>query len=125
MAVVDVDPGIVDKDVEPADLACDVVADRADGSRIGEVAGLDMGGSALLLDARGDALQRLAPAPGQHHRRALLGQHQRRRLADAAAGAGDPGDFPLELRQRPLPQSRRRRLSPNRCHCERSEAISH
>ena len=48
--------------------------------------------------------QRLAPAAGQHDGGALVGQRQRRRLADAAAGAGDPGDLSLEPRA-PRPPS--------------------
>ena len=78
--------------------------DHAHRGGIGEVAGLDVTSATFLMDTCGDTFQRLAPAAGQHHRSALLGQHQRRRLADAAAGAGDPGDFPLQMRHDPSPE---------------------
>ena len=73
----------------------DEVADAAHRVGLGQVAGLDMGGAARCADARGDLFERLAPPAGQHDRRALLGQHQRRRLADAAAAAGHPDDLAL------------------------------
>src|SRR6267378_1088196 len=50
MPVVDVDPGIVEEDVQPADLILDEFADAAHRGGVGEVAGLDMGGTAGGLD---------------------------------------------------------------------------
>jgi hypothetical protein len=38
--VVDVDAGIVDEDIEPADFVADIIADAADIGRLGQIAGL-------------------------------------------------------------------------------------
>ena len=98
----DVDAGVVHQDVEPAERGPDERADRLHLLRVGQLGRLHEGLAALLADARGDALQLLRRAAGEHGGGALVGQRERSGLADAAAGAGDPGDLSREPRHRSL-----------------------
>ena len=75
----------------PSDL--DEGADALHLLRLHEVGRLHMRGAALRRDALRDALERFAPAPGQHDRGTFGGERQRGRLADAAARARHPGDL--------------------------------
>ncbi len=49
------------------------------------------------VDAGGDGFQRFAAAAGEDDGGAFLGERQGGGLADAAAGAGDPGDLSIKL----------------------------
>ncbi len=62
-----------------------------------EVGGLDVGGAAVVADAAGDVFQRFAAAAGEDDGGALIGEGECGGFADAAAGAGDPGDFAREF----------------------------
>ena len=90
--------GIVDQDVEPAEFLRDRGRDAARGVLLAEIARRDQRLAARLDDLIGDLLQRLAPPAGERDRRAFARQRQRRRLTDAAAGAGHPGDFSRKIR---------------------------
>ena len=105
MPVIDVDPGIVEEDVEAPQLVPDEIADPAHRAGLGQVARLDVGGAAQFADPRGDFFERGLSAPRQHNRRAFACQHQRRRLADAATAARHPHDLAFELRHPSLPIS--------------------
>ena len=57
------------------------------------MAGDGLGGAAGGADAGFHGLQVFQLARGEHHLRPLRGKGGGDRLADAAAGAGDHGDF--------------------------------
>src|SRR4051812_8050068 len=70
---------------------------RATASGCGHVARLAGAAPPGAPDRAGARLERLAPAPAQHHARALPREGLRARLADAGARARHPGDLAIEL----------------------------
>jgi hypothetical protein len=89
--------GIVHQDVQPVELRHDRRGDLQRDILPAEVAGEHQDLALLLPDLVGDRLERLAPPAGQCDSCPLARQRQRRRLADAAAGAGHPGDFSRQI----------------------------
>ena len=96
-AVIGVDRGVADEDVDLAVMLCGARDQRLDFLAARDVAGDDMGVAAGLLDAFGDFVTGVRLAAGDHDFGAELCQQLRRGTADAAAGAGDDGDFAGEI----------------------------
>ncbi len=100
MPIADVETRVVHQNIEAAECRLDVFADLLHGLGVHQVGRLHMRLAALLLDALSEAFQLLTRAAGQHGGGAFLGQRERGGLADATAGASDPGDLARELRHR-------------------------
>lgn len=90
------DAGVVDQDVEPTELG-----DRGPGEGVallgvGDVGGDDEAASAGGLDRGADGVELLATACGDHHVRPGLREGAGEPCSEAAAGARDDGDGPVE-----------------------------
>ena len=102
--------GIVDQNVEAAELALrllDQLSRRVGFAQIGDG---DGDAVAVLADRRGHLFERFLVAAGQHHVAALGGERQRHTTADAAARSGHQRDLAFPPRWRlarsPMPGSR-------------------
>jgi class 3 adenylate cyclase len=98
MALAQIVAGVVDHDVEPAELIADRRRNRIDPPGVGHVGNLHPGGPAGRRDASGDALERLPGPPGEHNRCTGARERHGAGFADPAAGAGDPGDLSIQAR---------------------------
>jgi hypothetical protein len=88
---------VVDQHVH-APVVLDGPAGEADGLvRMADVDRAGRGAAARPDDLGGQRVEGRRPPRGQHHRRALRGEEERRGAADAAAGARDDGDLPLQF----------------------------
>ena len=96
-AVIGVHRGVADEDVDLAVMLCRARDQRLDFLAARDVAGNDMGVAAGLLDAFGDLVAGVGLAAGDHDFGAEFCQQFRGGTADAAAGAGDDGDFSGEI----------------------------
>ena len=85
--------GIVDQNVEAAEMLPDGFDQRRRGAIFAQIHGLAMRRAAMPFDGGGGLAERRGVAPGQHQVAALLGQRQRNAAADAAARSGHQRDF--------------------------------
>jgi len=91
--------GVVDQDVEAAELLLDLREDVADLLHFTDMAG-DRGGLATVGDdGVGDFLAVVDLAAGNDDMGALLGQQFGDGFTDATAGAGNEGDLAVEVEQ--------------------------
>ena len=88
--------GIVDENVEPAELALDLFDQFCRRVLAAQVDHRDGGAAALLADGGCDLVERLLVAAGQHHVAAFGRQRQRDAAADAAARSGHQRDLALQ-----------------------------
>ena len=88
--------GIVDENVEPAELALDLFDQFCRRVRAAQIDCRDGGAAALLADGGCDLVERLFVAAGQHHVAALGRQRQRDAAADAAARSGHQRDLAFQ-----------------------------
>ena len=93
------DPRVVDEDVDPAPALDRSCHRRCDVVRVADVCRERPRRPAAGLDPGHDRLERLAPAPDDHHVGPLFGEALRDGLADALAGAGDDHGLALEAAQ--------------------------
>ena len=100
--------GIVDQNVETAELALHGVDDC--GGRLGlpQIDDRDCGLAPLGADRRRDLVERAGVARSQHQVAAFVGEGERNAAADAAACSGHQRDFPLEAKLHPHVLLRRR-----------------
>src|SRR5690606_21557760 len=91
--------GVVDQDVEAAELLADLREHGLDLLHLADVAGDRSGLAAGSVDGVGNRLATVDLAAGNDHVRALLGQQLGDGFADAAAGAGNEGDLAVEVEQ--------------------------
>src|SRR5712671_2281830 len=87
--------GIVEQDVEPSESFLGAGEQRPDRVGIADIGRHTERLYLQALDLADDRLQRLRPAAGDDDGEALLGERDRRRLADPASSTGDEGDFPV------------------------------
>ena len=83
------DTGIVDDDVEPAEMLGDFVHDRSDVVTVGDIERPGFGGLTFCRDVAGNGLRRLGADVGDRDLGAFGGEHPRGGAAHAAGGAGD------------------------------------
>ena len=90
-------PGVVDEDVDGAQLGLDAVGQGFPGFRIADVVDVDerLGPGRGQLPAQG--LELILSYIGQHQHGPFLGQKAGRSRADAAGRAGDDDDFILDV----------------------------
>ena len=93
MAELRVGGGVVDRDVEAAELLADLREHRLNLLQLANVAGHRGGLSASRDDGVGYRLATFDLAAGHDYVGALLGEQFCDRLADTAAGAGNEGDL--------------------------------
>ena len=107
----DIGGRIVDQDIDPAELAMGGVDELADVGGAPDVAcqGIDPAGA--IRDFGGDLLKGLELAAADDDRGAFAGERFRDGSSDAAAGAGDDGDFVCESEGGHLMAASRRRIS--------------
>ena len=96
-AVIGIDRGVADQDVDLAVMFYRARDQRLDLGFARDVAGNDMGVAAGFADAVGYGLAGVRLAAGDHHLGAELRQQFGRGTADAAARAGDDGDLAGEI----------------------------
>ena len=85
--------GIVDENVEPAELALDLLDQFCRRVLAAQIDDGDAGAAALLADGGRDLFERLFVAAGQHHVAAFGRQRQRDATTDAAARSGHQRDL--------------------------------
>ena len=85
--------GVIDEDIEPAELALDLLDQFCRRVVAAQIDSRDTGATALLADGGRDLAERLLVAAGQHHVAALGRQRQRDAAADAAARSGHQRDL--------------------------------
>jgi hypothetical protein len=96
-AVIRIDRGVADQDVDLAVMAGRTLDQRLDLLAARDVAGNDMRVAARLADALCDFLAGVGLAAGDHNLGAEFCEQLGRRTADATAGAGDDRDFAGEI----------------------------
>jgi len=90
------DAGIVDHDIEPAEMRRDVADDGCDGVAVGDVERPGSCGAAFGGNFGGDGLGCLGVDVGDGDVGALGGEHQRGGASHAAGGAGDKNGQALD-----------------------------
>ena len=83
------DAGIVDDDIEPAEMRRDVVDDIGDVVAVGDIERPGFCRAAACCDLAGDGLRGLGADIGDGDIGAVGREHKRRGAAHAAGGAGD------------------------------------
>jgi hypothetical protein len=95
--------GIVDEDVEMAELALDRLDQRLGRGLLAQVEHADGGPAPLRSDRLGDLLERRHIAPGEHQVAAFGRECQGNAATDAAARSGHERDLALEAQFHPSP----------------------
>jgi len=108
------DAGVVDQDVDLAELVRGRIHHPAGLLHVHRVVGRDQHLAAGVLDGLGRLFSRLGIDVVHHDGRALLGEQLRRGRSDPPAGAGDDGDLPVQTTQGSLLRTRGGRASPPR-----------
>ena len=88
--------GIVDENIEAAELALDLLDQFRRRVLAAQIDCRDGGAPALLADGGGDLAERFFVAAGQHHVTAFGRQRQCDATADAAARSGHQRDLALQ-----------------------------
>ena len=89
--------GVVNQDVDFAELLDRRLGERVDLRRDGDVGRHDQAFAAGFFDGVGGLVELRLGARGRDDVGARLGELHRHRAAETAAGAGDDGDFAVEL----------------------------
>ena len=90
-------PGVVDQDVDAAEVFLDLGDECVDGVQIGQVAGVRLGGAAGGGDPVDQCVQQFPAAGGDHHGGAAAGELLGGHLADARRRPGQQDPLAVEV----------------------------